>query len=186
VTRLRVISLGLALLLLAAAAAVSLCCGGSRSAPPEQSGAEGRARNQDASGWPGESDPSAAPGQAGARCHAGPVLVVVRRRPLDGSGPERTITVHDGGAYVIDAGGQPRRGCVSSAELAGLKQQLGAADFAPQPPPEVSCMAMPTLQTTVEHPATQRSAKFASPCGNPPHRSIGELVSSVERAVSGR
>jgi hypothetical protein len=190
VSRPRFIYFGLALLLLAAAAAASLCCGGSRSAPPEQSGAvdgpEGKPRNREGSTWPEGSERSAGPGQAAGGCQAGPVLVVVRRRSLDGGGRERTITVHDGGAYVIDTGGRTQQGCVSSADLGLLKQQVQAADFAPQPPPEVACMAMPTRETTVEHPPTQRSAKFASPCGNPPHRSIGELVGSVERAVSGR
>jgi hypothetical protein len=176
-TRRRLGTLGLGLLLLAGSA-TTLCCGSNGSVEtrtPGQSQAELTA--------PGAGPQ---PGQAVATCpEGGAVVLIVRRRSLDGTGTGRTMIIWEGGAYRVESGAEPRSGCISQAQLAELQRRAQAASFSLQPPPEVACMAMPTTETSVEHPASQRSVKFSSPCGTMPDQSIAELVTLVEQALSG-
>ena len=181
----------------AAALAGVWCCGGNGSVPPESpSGGPG----ESSGGSPGVSaalvDPavvgsSTAPDQSAqgsegsnaGECASGPVWLSVRFVALGSGEPERKIVLHEGGAYTDESRSGLARGCLEDSERSKIQTVLETADFRPPPPPEMQCMAVPTREVTVEHPASGRSATYSSPCGKPVHPSIADLVRLVSEIV---
>jgi hypothetical protein len=177
----------------AAALAGVWCCGGNGSVPPESpSGGPGDSPG----GSPGVSaalvDPAVvgsgtAPGPSSraslesdaGSCASGPVWLSVRFVALGSGEPERKIVLHEGGAYTVESRSGLARGCLEDPERSKIHSVLETADFTPPPPPEMQCMAVPTREVTVEHPASGRSATYSSPCGKPVHPSVADLVRLV-------
>jgi len=169
------------LLVVGGAASVVLCCGGSQEEVKYPEGSsQGTGQGAPASG--AQSGSSSGLGVVG-NCSGGAVLAVVRKKPLDGSGPESVVTVYEGGAFEANDGGQARTGCVAQNALAELRQLLANADFNSPPPPEARCMAMPTMKISLEHPQTGRAASQEMPCGLPVHPSVGDAIRAVLRAT---
>lgn len=99
------------------------------------------------------------PPAAPATCRAdGPVLYRETRRPLGNDAVAReSLTIYRSGAFAHDQ----RHGCLSGAQMAELEAGLTAARLAPEP--QVTCMAMPHVEITVEIDAVGAVA-WKAPC----------------------
>lgn len=102
--------------------------------------------------------PSPPPPRAETCRAAGPVLYRETRRPLGNDAVAReSLTIYRSGAFAHDQ----RHGCLSGAQMAELEAGLTAARLAPEP--QVTCMAMPHVEITVEIDAVGAVA-WKAPC----------------------
>ena len=77
----------------------------------------------------------------------------------------RDLVVRKSGAWSLSERGETERGCLSRGELREIETALAAASFEPPPPPEVTCMAMPTERIVYEDHKRGRRAAIERPCG---------------------
>jgi hypothetical protein len=93
----------------------------------------------------------------------------------------RRFEVRASGAWSLTGRGETRRGCLEAEALEELEALLARADFRPPPPPEVTCMAMPTERQIYEDGVRGRRALIERPCGRQP---LNPSVAEVSRLAS--
>lgn len=96
--------------------------------------------------------------------------------------PYRTLRILQSGAWILDEAGRQSNGCLDDGQLSSLQGSLAQADFT-VPPSQVRCKALPTTTVTVADHARGRKTRYSTPCGEPVHASVHELVRAADAAI---
>lgn len=97
--------------------------------------------------------------------------------------PYRTLRILQGGAWLLDEHGRQSTGCLDDGQLSSLQGTLAQTSFT-SPPSQIRCKALPHTTVTVADHARGRKIRYSTPCGDPVHASIPELVRAADAAIA--